>query len=111
MIWPSVPQAQISPDAVRLSTPAPSRVGRLRDPSMTMVAPMIPVEAAIRAETTTTESASAERVPPNSRLMLVSIRSACRERSSSTPTSTNSGTAMSSVFSITPKTRCGTAWK
>ena len=80
-------------------------------PSMTMVAPIMPVEAAISAETTITDSANPFLVPPNNRLMLVSMRSACLERSSSTPTSTKSGTAISRLFSMTPKTRCGTAWK
>ena len=74
-----------------------------------MVAPMMPVEAAISVEMNSTDRARLLRLPPNSRFMLASMNSAWRERSSSTPIMTNSGTAISSRFSITPKMRCGTA--
>jgi len=74
---------------------------------MTMVAPMMPVEAAISALTMMTDRASMALDPPIMVDRVINMRSARRERSSSTPISTNRGTAMRMVLFITPMTRWG----
>jgi len=63
----------------------------------------MPVDAASRAPTITTEYPSPPRSEPNSSPMVVSSASAIFERSSITPMKTNSGTATSVSFVIVPK--------
>ena len=109
MICPSVPEAHTRPLASGTGTPARTIAGRLISASMTIVAPMMPVEAATSAATATTASASPRREPPSSRAITSSIRSAARERSSSSPIATNSGTATSNVLFASPNRRCGKA--
>ncbi len=107
MIWPSVPAAQIRPLAVPSGTPTRRMAGSEISPSMTMVAPMMPVEAAISVEISRTAATSARGEPPSRRPTCISMRSATRDFSSRIPISTKSGTASSSEFDITPKARCG----
>ena len=104
MIWPSVPDVAITPVESSLEYPARSMVGREISPMVTTVAPTIPVEAASRAPTSTTDTARPPGMPPNRRPMEVSSSSAIFERSSAIPIRTNSGTAAVS-FWFSPKAR------
>ena len=107
MIWPSVPLAQIRPLESRGEMPAFSIAGRLTRPSITTVAPMMPVEAAIIALNRRTESARPRADEPSMSRRTLSMFSASRERSRTTPISTNSGTAINRPLVITPHTRLG----
>ena len=83
--------------------------GSAISPMVTTVAPTMPVDAASKAPTTTTETASPPRKLPNSRPISVNRSSAIRERSRMVPISTKSGIAISTWLVITPKMRCANA--
>jgi hypothetical protein len=76
---------------------------------VTAVAPTMPVDAASRAPTTTTENPKPPRRRPNSPPMRSSKSSAMRDCSSITPIKMKTGIASSTSLVITPKMRCGNA--
>ena len=71
-------------------------------PMVTTVAPTMPVEAASIMPTRVTEMPSPPRSEPNSRAMASSRVSATLDFSSSTPISTNKGTASRVVLVMMP---------
>lgn len=89
------------------SKPRLSRVGKLSRPSVTTVAPTMPVLAAISPPTNTTATSMPPCKRPSALAIDSSKSSAMRARSSTTPISTNSGTAMSVSLFITPNNRLG----
>ena len=78
-------------------------------PMVTTVAPTMPVLAARNIPTTTTETPSPPRTPPNKRAILSSISSATRDFSKMVPMRMNKGTAISVVLLTVPKMRPGKA--
>ena len=61
---PRVPPAQMQPLAKRLSYPYLSMTGMARSPMVTTEAPMMPVQAPKRVETTTTATAMPPLIGP-----------------------------------------------
>ena len=70
---------------------------------VTTVAPTMPVEAASSVATITVEMPRPPRNSPNSSPMVVSSTSASCERSSITPMTINSGTAISTSLVLMPQ--------
>ena len=78
-------------------------------PMVTTVAPTIPVLAASSMPTSTTDIANPPRRRPSSAAMLSSSSSATRDFSSTTPMSTNRGTATRVKLLTVPNRRPGSA--
>ena len=93
MIWPNVPEAEITPVANCGEYPFRNIVGRDNKPIVTTVAPTIPVEAARNAPTTTTDTAKPPGRPPKTRAIEVSKSFAIFDFSSVIPMRTNIKTA------------------
>ena len=70
---------------------------------VTTVAPTIPVEAASMVATRTVDKPNPPRILPNSTPIVVSNSSAILDRSSVTPISTNSGTAIRMSLVMMPQ--------
>ena len=86
-------------------------VGSVISAMVTTVAPTTPLAAASSTPTRTTEMPRPPGNAPNRRPIVSSKSSAMRERSSITPMKMNSGIASSTVLVITPKMRCGSAYR
>jgi len=94
MIWPSVPDAQIVPQASAFEYPRRTNTGSVNNPRVTTVAPTIPVDAPIRTPTTMTATPIPPRTGPAAWPITSSSSAASFERSSMTPRNTNSGIAI-----------------
>ncbi len=105
MIWPSVPDAEITPVASSGEYLWRSMVGKDSKPIVTTVAPTIPVEAARKAPTTTTDTANPPGRGPNTRAIVVRRSLAMRDRSRVMPISTNIATASSVSIDWPARTR------
>ena len=105
MICPRVPEAEITPVANSGEYLLRSMVGRDSSPMVTTVAPTIPVEAARKAPTTTTETARPPGRAPKTRAIEVSRSWAIRERSREMPMRMNMATARSSSMEGPASTR------
>ena len=95
MICPSVPEAQITPQASPRSYPRRSMPGRVSRPSVTTVAPTMPVVAPISTPTRMMPMPSPPRKLPAASPMTSISSSASLDFSSITPMNTKSGMASS----------------
>ena len=95
MICPRVPDAQMVPVASGLEYPLRSIAGSEMSPIATTVAPTMPVVAARRAPTKTTDTPSPPGIGPKSWAIVTSRSSAIRERCSMIPMKMNNGIAIS----------------
>jgi hypothetical protein len=94
MIWPRVPEAQMMPHESPLSYLRRNKVGSVSRPSVTTVAPTMPVVAPISTPTTMIPMPRPPRKLPAA-CPITSIKSSARrDFSSITPMNTNSGMAI-----------------
>ena len=93
IIWPNVPEAEITPVANSGEYLFLSIVGNDNNPIVTTVAPTIPVDAAKNAPTTTTETAKPPGKWPNTLAIVVNNSPAIFDLSSVMPINTNIKTA------------------
>src|SRR5690606_36424675 len=101
----SVPEAQTVPTIRSGLYPARRMAGTLISASVATVAATMPVAAARRAPTTSTELAGPPLTLPKSRAPVSSSCSAHFDRSRRTPMNTNKGSAISSSLVIMPYMR------
>ena len=94
---PSVPAAQIEPDASLGSYPYFSMTGSEIKPMATTLAPTTPVDAASNEPTNTVDTAKPPRIEPNSPPIASRSCSANPVRWSISPMNINNGMAMSTV--------------
>ena len=93
IICPNVPEAAITPVESSGEYPFLSMVGRDNKPMVTTVAPTIPVEAAKKAPTTTTDTARPPGKGPKTLAIVVSKSFAIFDLSNVIPIKTNIKTA------------------
>ena len=95
MICPKVPEAQMVPQANELEYRLRIIAGSEIRPMAMTVAPTMPVVAASRAPTNTTEMPRPPGIGPNNWAMVTSKSSAILERCNMIPMNTNKGMAIS----------------